>query len=193
MSPSTTPSLVELIGRADERGLAAAALACLDRCMPLLVPEATDQLRPLWLGVARGGAGWSRRLAETTAVLEDARPAPVGDEEAALVRSMLDAAPAGWAPGSLRAWADTCSLTALELHQRLGAAATPELARALDRCRAGDLDAVGPLAGGELRRQVRALEILAEGGAYGLRRVLELSAEGRRILQAVVSRRARIA
>ncbi|MFJ8694427.1 hypothetical protein [Streptomyces roseolilacinus] len=192
-STSTTPSLVELIARAEERGLAAAALACLDRCLPLLAPEATDQLRPLWLGVARGGAGWTDRLAEARAAVEAARAAPADAEEAALVRRMLDAAPGAWAREPLREWADTCSLAALELHHRLCAAPSPGLAEVLDRCRRGGPQSVGPLADGELRRQTRVLEILADGAAGGLRRALDLSAEGRRVLQAVLSRRARTA
>ncbi|MEU7565252.1 hypothetical protein AB0A99_04425 [Streptomyces fradiae] len=201
MSPttSTTPNLVELIARADERGLAAAALACLDRCLPLLAPEATDQLRPLWLGVARAGDGWPDRLAEArsaVAAVADTAPvdaAPVDTEEAALVRRMLDEAPGTWASGPLREWADTCSLAALELHHRLCAAPSPGLAEVLERCRTGGPEGVGPLADGELRRQVRVLEVLADGAAGGLRRALDLAAEGRRVVQAVRSRRARTA
>ncbi|CAL9520340.1 hypothetical protein [Streptomyces sp. NPDC095602] len=192
MSPSTstTPSLVELIARADERGLAAAALACLDRCLPLLDPQAADQLRPLWLGVARAGDGWPDRLAEARAAVE-AGAAPADAEEAALVRRMLDTAPGAWAREPLREWADVCSLAALELHHRLCAAPSPGLAEVLERCRTGRSEGVGPLADGELRRQVRVLEVLADGAAGGLRRALDLSAEGRRVLQAVLSRRSR--
>lgn len=200
MSPSTTPStstttpsLVERIEQADERGLAASALACLDRCLPLLDPEATDQLRPLWLGVARGGADWQDRLAEAKAAVASASATAPSDDEAALVRKMLDTAPAEWTRAPLREWADTCSLAALELHHHLCAAPSPDLAEVLDRCRTGDTEGVGPLASGELRRQVRVLEILADGATHGLRRALDLSAEGRRVLQAVVSRRARAA
>ncbi|NKQ27413.1 hypothetical protein HF200_24095, partial [Streptomyces galbus] len=40
-------SLVELIARADERGLAAAGLACSDRCVALLGGD-EEILRPLW-------------------------------------------------------------------------------------------------------------------------------------------------
>jgi hypothetical protein len=43
----------------------------------------------------------------------------------------------------------------------------------------------------ELRRQVAVLELVAGHGAGGLRRALDLSTEGRRVLRAVVSRRAR--
>ncbi|GAA4903816.1 hypothetical protein ACFPM3_29270 [Streptomyces coeruleoprunus] len=191
MSPSTTPSLVELMERADERGLAASALACLDRCLPLLAPEAAEPLRPLWVGVARGGQDWAGRLEEARAAAEAGASAPADDESAALVRKMLGAAPAEWAAGPLRDWADVCSLAALEIHHRLCAAPSPDLAEVLDRCRRGEPEGVGPLAAGELRRQVRVLEILADGATLGLRRALDLSAEGSRILQAVVSRRAR--
>ena len=44
-------SLVELIGQADERGLAASGLACLDRCVPLLGGD-DEVLRPLWAALA---------------------------------------------------------------------------------------------------------------------------------------------
>ncbi|URM89928.1 hypothetical protein LUW75_07950 [Streptomyces sp. MRC013] len=191
MSTSTTPSLVELIERADERGLAAAALACLDRCLPLLDPEGADRLRPLWSAVARGGAGWADRLAEARAAVDGARAVPAGAEEAALVRRMLDAAPGAWAREPLRKWADACSLAALELHHRLCAAPSSGLAGVLDRRGAGGPEDVGPLADGELRRQAEVLEALADGAAGGLRRALDLSAEGRRITRAVLSRRAR--
>ncbi|MDX2784412.1 hypothetical protein PV379_44960, partial [Streptomyces caniscabiei] len=40
-------SLVELMAQADERGLAAGGLACLDRCVPLLGGD-DEVLRPLW-------------------------------------------------------------------------------------------------------------------------------------------------
>ncbi|MGW2839523.1 hypothetical protein ACWCWD_17175 [Streptomyces sp. NPDC001493] len=54
----------------------------------------------------------------------------------------------------------------------------------------------GPLVAGELRRQRELLEILAEtagspGSGAGLRRALDHSTEGRRVLRAVMSRRAR--
>ncbi|MFE4060972.1 hypothetical protein ACFXP3_32550 [Streptomyces sp. NPDC059096] len=49
-------SLVKLIAQADERGLAASGLACLDRCLPPLAEE-PDVLRPLWAGVGAGAAG----------------------------------------------------------------------------------------------------------------------------------------
>ncbi|MFD5763708.1 hypothetical protein ACFWIZ_53505 [Streptomyces sp. NPDC127044] len=49
----------------------------------------------------------------------------------------------------------------------------------------------GPLVAAERRRQVAVLELLAGRGAGGLRPALEVSTEGRRVLRAVVSRRAR--
>ncbi|MGW1462962.1 hypothetical protein ACWCPT_01220 [Streptomyces sp. NPDC002308] len=54
----------------------------------------------------------------------------------------------------------------------------------------------GPLVAGELRRQRELLEILAEtagspGSGAGLRRALDHSTEGRKVLRAVMSRRAR--
>ncbi|MFF9868305.1 hypothetical protein ACF1G0_23395 [Streptomyces sp. NPDC013953] len=180
--------LVELIEHADERGLAASALACLDRCLPLLDPAPADEvLRALWAAVARGEEGWAGRLAEAQdTVARDGEPA---DDEGALVRRMLGDAPRVWAREPLARWADACSLTALALHQQLepGSSGTPE------RCRAGDPDGAGPLVDGELRRQIRILEVLAAGGAGGLRLTRDITAEGRRVLRAVVSRRARSA
>ncbi|NEC19543.1 hypothetical protein G3I50_14940, partial [Streptomyces parvus] len=66
----------------------------------------------------------------------------------------------------------------------------------LKAARSGEPAAVGPLVAGELERQVRILEILAEttgtaGSGAGLRKALDLSTEGRRVLRAVMSRRAR--
>ena len=50
--------LVDLIAAADERALAAAGLACLDRCVPVLSGDGADDdvLRPLWSSVADGDA-----------------------------------------------------------------------------------------------------------------------------------------
>lgn len=210
-------SLVKLIAQADERGLAASGLACLDRCLPLLV-EDTDVLRPLWAGVVAGERDWQARLEESTRALDTAIEAEAVagaaetsvDEAAALVRSMLGAAPSAWAAGPLRDWADICSLAALDIHHRFdtaGEGGTPEAAERLARARedtaavadavdgAEGTDGVGPLVAGELRRQIRILEILAEpGGAAGaaaVRQVMDLSTEGQRVLRAVVSRRAR--
>jgi hypothetical protein len=183
----TSKSLTELIAQADERGLAASGLACLDRCLPLLAPE-DDMLRPLWAGLAGGEEEWAGAL---TAARQAMEGMPPGDEDAALVRGMLGAAPSDWAAPSLREWADGCSATALEVHRRfdMGDCA----AETVERCREGGTDGVGPLVEGELRRQAQVLEILAEPpGGNGLRHALEVSTEGRRILRAAVSRRARV-
>ncbi|GGT89860.1 MULTISPECIES: hypothetical protein [Streptomyces] len=179
-------SLLELIDRADERSLAAAGLACLDRCLPLLAPEAADLLRPVWAAVARGdGVAWGEAIVKARSELAGGE-----GEAAALVGEMLGAAPAEWAEGPLREWASGCSVTALVLHGRYDAAdATEEL---IARCRAGDAAGAGPLLAGELRRQHTVLESVAHGPT-GLRRARELSTEGGRVLRAVVSRRARTA
>ncbi|MCT9110251.1 hypothetical protein N4G69_32480 [Streptomyces mirabilis] len=193
-------SLVDLIAQADERGLAASGLACLDRCVPLLGGD-DEVLRPLWSSLADGGAdgdAWGERLAKARAELDSADPsaapgpapgsapgsgpgaeaeteASVSDEDraAALARRMLATAPDDPCASALRAWADACSAAALQIHRLL------------------DVAADGPLVAAELRRQVAVLELLAGRGAGGLRPALEVSTEGRRVLRAVVSRRAR--
>ncbi|MFE2565869.1 hypothetical protein [Streptomyces mirabilis] len=191
-------SLVDLIAQADERGLAASGLACLDRCVPLLGGD-DEVLRPLWSSLADGGAdgdAWGERLAKARAELDSADPsadpvpapgsgpgteaetkAAVSDEgrAAALARRMLATAPDDPCASALRAWADACSAAALQIHRLLDVAA----------------DGNGPLVAAELRRQVAVLELLAGRGAGGLRPALEVSTEGRRVLRAVVSRRAR--
>ncbi|MFG2114027.1 hypothetical protein ACGFRB_15570 [Streptomyces sp. NPDC048718] len=182
MSPVGTPlgapigtGLAELIGRADARGLAAAGLACLDRCLPLLAPaeRATEVLRPVWAAVARGdGAAWGTALAKVRAELGDGG---AGGTAEALVRGMLAGAPADWAEGPLRTWAGECSDAALAVHEHYDAK-----------------PGIGLLRAGELRRQQAVLESTAHGPT-GLRRARELSAEGGRVLRAVVARRARTA
>ncbi|KPI07891.1 hypothetical protein OK006_5857 [Actinobacteria bacterium OK006] len=197
-------SLVDLIARADERGLAASGLACLDRCVPLLGGD-DEVLRPLWSSLADGGAdgdAWGERLAKARAELDCADPsadtvpglgpdpapgsgsgaetgteAAASDEDraAALARRMLATAPGDPCASALRAWADACSAAALQIHRLLDVAA----------------DGDGPLVAAERRRQVAVLELLAGRGAGGLRPALEVSTEGRRVLRAVVSRRAR--
>ncbi|MFJ5103468.1 hypothetical protein [Streptomyces sp. NPDC088554] len=209
-------SLVKLIAQADERGLAASGVACLERCLPLF-SEATDVLRPLWAAVVSGERDWPRRLAAARIALDDAIAVEIAEGGAAvdaaavdvtttLVRTMLGSAPADWAAEPLRAWADTCSVVALEIHQKLdavgdsGADAPDQLARrredvagapdAVDASEGGD--GIGPLVAGELRRQIRILEILADTeGTGGLREAMDTSVEGQRVLRAVVSRRAR--
>ncbi|MEV7865254.1 hypothetical protein AB0P17_03905 [Streptomyces sp. NPDC088124] len=223
-------SLVKLIAQADERGLAASGLACLDRCLPPGAGEA-EPLRPLWAGAAAGADEWPARLAEARDGLDaviaaesapepDPVPAPggaAGDGSGAgtgvtlaLVRTLLGSAPSRWEAEPLRAWADTCSVVALEIHQKLdvvGESGSAAAAEWLARCRedpaavadavdgAEGGDGVGPLVAGELRRQIRILEILSEptgaAGAGAMRRAMDLSTEGQRVLRAVVSRRAR--
>ncbi|MFJ8850171.1 hypothetical protein [Streptomyces sp. NPDC102437] len=185
-------SLLELIAAADERGLAASAVACLDRCLPQPVDGADpDPLRPLWAGCA-DAAVWPDRLAEARTALDAA-----ADEAGAAprIRKLLGEAPADRAAPELRDWADACSLLALEVH--LDPDAAPgTTARTVRRLGEDDPDAAGPLPAGELRRQTRILELLAEAAdassaGAGLRQVLEVSAEGQRVLRAAVSRRAR--
>ncbi|MFD7976593.1 hypothetical protein [Streptomyces sp. NPDC059071] len=174
MTSVTSTSLQELIDRADERGLAAAGLACLDRCLPLLAPDGADVLRPVWAAVARGdGGAWGEAVAKARVALDGA-DSRAGDEAAALVRGMLDGAPADWAGEPLREWARRCSEAALTAHAH------------------HDATDAGPLYAGELRRQQAVLEAVAHGPT-GLRRARDLSTEGGRVLRAVVSRRARTA
>ncbi|MEW2305097.1 hypothetical protein AB0958_34970 [Streptomyces sp. NPDC006655] len=181
-------SLVELIAQADERGLAVSGLACLDRCVPLLGGDDLV-LRPLWASLA-DGSDWSAGLEKARGSLgAGAGGGGGGDEVEALARRMLDAAPdAPDAPG-IRLWADACSVASLRIHRLLDPAADP--APSVDTRREGGTDDMSPLVAAELRRQVTVLELLAGHGAAGLRRALDVSTEGRRVLRAVVSRRAR--
>ncbi|MEU0356236.1 hypothetical protein [Streptomyces cyaneofuscatus] len=190
-------SLLELIGRADERALAASAVACLDRCLPLLAgPDGPEPLRPLWAS-CEDGREWAIRLAAVRTAMDDEA---VSDGPAARVRAMLGAAPSDFDAAPLREWADACSLVALEIYGRFDAPdgeVPQDVAALLKAARGGEADGVGPLVAGELERQVRILEILAEtagtaGSGAGVRKALDLSIEGRRVLRAVMSRRARI-
>ncbi|MET9555724.1 hypothetical protein [Streptomyces sp. NPDC006645] len=203
-------SLMELIVQADERGLAASGVACLDRCLPLLADEG-EVLRPLWSGIADGETTWAPRLAVAREAMETAVS---NDETAVLVRKMLAAAPSEWAAEPLRAWSDSCSVVALEIHQQFdvvgdrivgapGTVASGAYSDWVMRCRTGVAEGpdgkpgigpftAGPMVAGELRRQIQILEILSEtAGTAGLRQALDLSTEGQRVLRAVVSRRAR--
>ncbi|WP_330459436.1 hypothetical protein OIB37_22720 [Streptomyces sp. NBC_00820] len=181
-------SLVELIARADERGLAASGLACSDRCVPLLVGD-EEVLRPLWAHLA-DGSDWSASLEKARGALGGADP---GEAEAVqLTRGMLDEAPAERTPEALRAWADACSVASLRIHRLLDPAVddtTP--ADDVEAERAGGPESASPLVAADLRRQILVLELLAEHGGQGLRRALDVSGEGRRVLRAVVSRRER--
>ncbi|MFJ8788149.1 hypothetical protein [Streptomyces sp. NPDC102462] len=118
-------------------------------------------LRPLWGSLVDGG-DWGVRLERARAALGP--PDPAADEAAALARRMRDAAPAERTGAAVRVWADACSVAALRVHRLVAAG---------------------------LRRRVGVLELLAEHGAGGLRRALEVTTEGRRVLGAVVSRWAR--
>ncbi|MET9383831.1 hypothetical protein ABZY09_22845 [Streptomyces sp. NPDC002928] len=185
-------SLVDLIGQADERGLAASGLACLDRCVPLLGGD-DEILRPLWGSLADGsgsgfGAGdWGESLEQAREKL--AEPARSAENEAALLaHRMLAAAPAVRTAAEVRLWADACSVASLQIHRLLDPA---EDASPVDSRREGRMQGMPPLVAAELRRQITVLELLAEHGAGGLRRALDVSTEGRRVLRAVVSRRAR--
>ncbi|MFG2310675.1 hypothetical protein ACGFS9_18670 [Streptomyces sp. NPDC048566] len=186
-------SLVELIARADERSLAASGLACLDRCVPLLGGD-DDILRPLWACLADEDlwADWETRLAQARAKLDAGPPEPPATDEdhaAVLARLMLDTVPVRPSEEELRAWADACSLTALRAHRRLDHAddstSWPTVREE------GRTEGLSPLVAAELRRQTLVLELLDEHGTGGLRFVLDASVEARRVLRAVVSRRAR--
>ncbi|WNM29783.1 hypothetical protein RKE30_04900 [Streptomyces sp. Li-HN-5-11] len=184
-------SLVELIAQADERGLAASGLACLDRCVPLLGGD-DEVLRPLWGTLADGG-DWAEQLEKARGALGatgpgDAAEGEAEDEAALLARRMLAAAPAGRSAAEVRLWADGCSVASLHIHRLLDPA---EDAASVDCCREGRTEGVSPLVAAELRRQITVLELLAGHGPAGLRQALAVSTEGRRVLRAVVSRRAR--
>ncbi|MFJ4472221.1 hypothetical protein ACIP2X_32700 [Streptomyces sp. NPDC089424] len=199
-------SLVELIAQADERGLTVSALACLDRCVPLLGGD-DEVLRPLWANLADDGdtVEWGALLDKARGQLGVADvmdAADVEDEAALLVRRMLAAAPAVRSTDEARAWADGCSVAALQVHRLLdpaedGAASAETFPQILGAVRsetgpvADRTAAMSPLVAAELRRQITVLELLTEHGTTGLRRALEVSTEGRRVLRAVVSRRAR--
>jgi hypothetical protein len=185
-------SLVELIAQADDRGLAASGLACLDRCVPVL-GGGDDLLRPLWARLAEGG-DWGEALAGARSALTP--PADAGgpsDEAAALARRMLEAVPSAHSGPAVREWADGCSVAALQVHRLLDTAPWGG-ARPVSARREGRTDGMTPLVEAELRRQIQILELLANKGAGpvgGLRQALDVSLEGRRVLRAVVSRRAR--
>ncbi|UXY29484.1 hypothetical protein [Streptomyces sp. HUAS TT20] len=185
-------SLVELIAQADDRGLAASGLACLDRCVPLLGGD-DEVLRPAWASLTEGGGDWGECLEKARAALDPAGPGESdesGEDEAVLLaRRMLEAAPAARDAAGIRVWADACSVASLQIHRLLDPA--EDGAGSVDQRREGRTEGMSPLVASELRRQVTVLELLAEHGAGGLRRALEVSVEGRRVLRAVVSRRAR--
>jgi hypothetical protein len=180
-------SLVELIAQADERGLAASGLACLDRCVPLLGGD-DELLRPVWasLGDGAGAGDWGERLEQARGKLDTAG---ARDEAAVLAHRMLEAAPADRSAAGVRVWADACSVASLQIHRLLDTG--EDEASSVDSRREGRTAGMSPLVAAELRRQVIILEVLAGHGPAGLRRALEVSTEGRRVLRAVVSRRTR--
>ncbi|MFJ5776812.1 hypothetical protein [Streptomyces sp. NPDC093094] len=181
-------SLVELIAQADDRGLAASGLACLDRCAPLLGGD-DELLRPLWASLAEGAdpAAWGGLLEQARGSLDT--PAADADEAEVLARRMLDAAPDVRSAPDVRVWADACSVASLQIHRLLDPA--EDDADSVDSRRAGRTEGMSPLVAAELRRQVTVLELLAGHGPAGLRGALDVSTEGRRVLRAVVSRRTR--
>ncbi|WP_405517354.1 hypothetical protein [Streptomyces canus] len=194
-------SLVELIGQADERGLAASGLACLDRCIPLLGGD-DEVLRPLWAGLAddAGAAEWGERLEQVRGKLigefgagdisGSGSGSGSGEDEAVLLaRRMLAAAPVERSAAGVRAWADACSVAALRIHRLLDP--LKDAGDSVDARREGRTEGMSPLVAAELRRQITVLELLAGHGPAGLRPALEVSTEGRRVLRAVVSRRSR--
>ncbi|MFG2375856.1 hypothetical protein ACGFY9_30845 [Streptomyces sp. NPDC048504] len=191
-------SLVELIAQADERALAASGLACLDRCVPLLGGD-DEVLRPLWTSLAEGAAGeaWGESLEQARAKLPALFEEPGEDRAVQLARQMLATAPAEPVGTPVREWADACSVASLRIHRLLevmAPAGDADGADDIDSRREGRTDGMSPLVAAELRRQISVLELLAgtgTGTGGGLRQVLAVSTEGRRVLRAVVSRRAR--
>ncbi len=198
-------SLVELIADADERGLTVSGLACLDRCVSLLGGD-DEILRPLWAGLADGSdtEDWATRLeqarvkllgpAEAADAVDPAAPpatpaASAEGEATLLARRMLATAPATRSAAGVRAWADDCSVAALRVHRLLDASAAGPAS--VDAHREGRTEGISPLVAAELRRQITVLELVAAHGSGGLRQALAVSTEGRRVLRAVVSRRAR--
>ncbi|MFJ8820249.1 hypothetical protein ACIREE_00540 [Streptomyces sp. NPDC102467] len=181
-------NLVESIARADRRALAASALGCFDRCVPLLGadPAGDEVLRPLWTCLAEDGAGWDERL---TAARDALRDGAAPGEAAEWTRRMLEAAPDTWESGVWREWADACSVAALRVHRMLDGAGDP--AAGVAALREGRTEGMSPLVAAELERQSRVLHTLGDNGAGGLREALDVSTEGRRVVRAVVSRRAR--
>jgi len=185
-------SLVELIAQADERALAAGGLACLDRCVPLLGGD-DEVLRPLWTSLADPAAGetWGESLEQARAKLPALFEEPGEDQAVRLARTMLATAPTVPAGAEVREWADACSVASLRIHRLLEVMAPADDADAIDSRREGRTEGMSPLVAAELRRQIAVLELLAGTGSGGLRQVLAVSTEGRRVLRAVVSRRAR--
>ncbi|MGR8008758.1 hypothetical protein [Streptomyces hypolithicus] len=192
-------TLVELIDRADERSLAASAVACLDRSLPLLeyvegadrIGLDTDEaLRPLWVAV-EGGDAWLGRLRRVAAVVERVAGAAPG-ELAGFALRMAAAVPTAYHGPEMRDWAENCSAAVLEVHLRLDGVPPGSHPARVKAYRAGETAGISPLTAGELRRQCQLLDMLAEDSGGGLNHALQLSNEGKRVLRAAASRRARI-
>ncbi|WP_416974551.1 hypothetical protein [Streptomyces sp. 4F14] len=179
-------NLAELLAGADELTLAASGLACLDRCVSLLGGD-DEALRPLWGNLAPGGdpADWPALLQQIQSKLDGC--ADSEDDAVLLTRAMLDGTPPDRTADTLRDWADTCSLAALRIHLLLDPTGTDT-----DIPRDGRTEGLPPLVVAELRRQVTVLEVVTAHGGAGLRRAVDVSTEGRRVLRAVVSRRGRV-
>jgi hypothetical protein len=168
--------------------------------VPLLGGD-DEVLRPLWTSLAGGAVGeeWGERLEQVRAKLPALFEEPGEDRAVQLAREMLATAPAVLAGTPVREWADACSVASLRIHRLLEVMAPAEDADSVDSRREGRTDGMSPLVAGELRRQITVLELLAGAGTGagagagvgGLRQVLAVSTEGRRVLRAVVSRRAR--
>ncbi|MBV2355970.1 hypothetical protein KUM39_16570 [Streptomyces sp. J2-1] len=160
-------SLTGLFEGADGITLAASGLACSDRCLPLLGSD-EELLRPLWAALAED-ADWAAALDKARGAVGSAVPGE--DEAVTLARRMLLEAPGDRDVAALRAWAESCSTDSLRVHLLL--------------------DPTAHLESGELRRQTTTLDLLTHRGPQGLRPALDLTVEGRRILRAALSRRAR--
>ncbi|MGH1552050.1 hypothetical protein ACRAWF_07525 [Streptomyces sp. L7] len=152
-----------------------------------------EVLRPLWAGPARtarrrrsGASGWRRRAVNSPALFEEpgedlAAPLRPADARHRPGRTGRPAA-CEWADAWLRSLAADPPVP--RPRRRRDPRSTPvEPGRTDGR--------VSPLVAAELRRQITVLELLSGPAPGGLRQVLAVSTEGRRVLRAVVSRRAR--
>ncbi|MDX2784123.1 hypothetical protein PV379_43490, partial [Streptomyces caniscabiei] len=147
-------------------------------------------------GLVDEGEGWGERLAKIRGELSPQGPPEAGsdvsdgEEIVVLARGMLDAVPEERSGEGLREWAEVCSVSALRIHQLLDPLDAGS-AGSVAACREGRTEGASHLVAAELRRQIVVLELVAQHGAAGLRQALGVATEGRRVLRAVVSRRAR--
>lgn len=133
----TSMSLWELITRADERGLAASGLACLERCLPPSDDtDGPEPLRPLWASCGTG-RDWGVRLAAADEALGRVAPPDAGARTAERIRAVVRAAPREFEEAPLRTWADACSLLALDVHREFDPP-VPDGGELLERCRSGE-------------------------------------------------------